>query len=565
MDFSWLLNSLSLTIWAPIVGALIVVLLPRNANAAVKWVSLAASLVAFLASIIVVRNFELPEGYIYGKDYQIYAQEDWIGKLGDSFHVQYLLGVDGISVTMVLLTGLISFICIIASWGIEHWKENRGVKGYFALFLLLEAGMMGVFEALDFFLFYVFWELMLLPMYFLIGIWGGPRREYAAIKFFLYTLAGSVLMLVVMLAMYLTDSNPDVAGVQRTFDFRELAAAGGNGVFAVGWWKAAFIGLYIAFAIKIPAFPFHTWLPDAHVEAPTPVSVILAAVLLKMGIYGLMRISYPFMPEMAAWFAPFMMLLGVINILWGSMCAMAQIRGVPRINAQTGERIVERDFKKLIAYSSVAHMGFCMIGLAASTPAGLSGCLFQMWNHGCITGMLFLLVGVIYDRAHHRNIDGFGGLWQVMPHYGSLTALAFMASLGLPGLAGFVSEILSLLGAFQGGSDVPFRFDVWLFSWDWPSAVYFKVLTALSVIGVVLGAGYFLWSYQKVFQGQLNPKYQNLTDLSLRETVCLWPLAIIVVVLGVFPALYLEQVNESIKGLSQHLSVAFTWLQETGR
>ena len=285
------------------------------------------------------------------------------------------------------------------------------------------------------------------------------------------------------------------------------------------------------------------------------LSVILAAVLLKMGIYGLMRISYPFMPEWAAWFAPFMMLLGFINILWGSMCAMAQIRGVPRISAQTGERIVERDFKKMIAYSSVAHMGFCMIGLAAGTPAGLSGCLFQMWNHGIITGMLFLLVGVVYDRAHHRNIDGFGGLWQVMPHYGGLTALAFMASLGLPGLAGFVSEVLCFLGAFQGGQAGlplfvgPFAID---------SSLFFKTLTAISVVGVVLGAGYFLWSYQKVFQGDLNPKYKEITDINLREKLCVWPLAIITVILGVYPALYLDYINPTMNMLARQ--VGMDWL-----
>jgi len=539
------LGLLSLTIWAPIVGALVIAFLPKGAGQAIKGVATLASGVALAASIMVVKGFHHGATDL---DPQMVEKIVWI----PSFDIKYFLGVDGLSVTMVLLTGILSFICVLASYGIEHWHNNKGIKGYFALFLLLESGMMGVFEAMDFFLFYVFWEVMLLPMYFLIGIWGGPRREYAAIKFFLYTLAGSVLMLVVMIAMYFTVE-------PHTFDLTILSKQDPK-VFAGGWWRAAFLGLYVGFAIKVPVFPFHTWLPDAHVEAPTPISVILAGVLLKMGTYGLMRISYPILHEAALWFAPFMMIFGVINILYGSMCAMAQIRGVPRVNAQTGERIVERDLKKLIAYSSVAHMGFCLIGLAACTPAGLNGCLFQMWNHGCITGMLFLLVGVVYDRAHHRNIDGFGGLWQVMPHYGSLTALAFMASLGLPTLAGFVSEFLTFVGAFQGGSDYLFKFgppDSPWFSWN--SSDFFKVLTSVSVIGVVLGAGYFLWSYQKVFQGPLNPKYEGLKDMNWLEKLCVWPLAIITVVLGVAPGFYLDLIDPAMRRLSA--SMDFPWLR----
>ncbi len=542
---------LSVTIFAPVLGALLIAFLPRGANQAAKWIAAVASFVAMAASVGVVKGFRAEGGL------QFVEKHPWIA----SFNIQYFLGVDGLSVTMVLLTGILSFICILASWGIEHWHNNKGVKGYFALFLLLEAGMMGVFESMDFFLFYVFWEVMLLPMYFLIGIWGGPRREYAAIKFFLYTLAGSVLMLVVMIAMYFTvpDQDLKLAGHQGTFDFQVLAAQG-PAVFTGRWWFLAFLGLYIGFAIKVPVFPFHTWLPDAHVEAPTPISVILAGVLLKMGTYGLMRVSYPLMHEAALTFAPYMMLFGVINIIYGSMCAMAQIRGVPRIDAQTGQRIVERDLKKMIAYSSVAHMGFCLIGLAACTPAGLSGCLFQMWNHGMITGMLFLLVGVVYDRAHHRNIDGFGGLWKVMPHYGSLTALAFMASLGLPTLAGFVSEFLTFAGAFQGGSaGFDFKFgppdSPW---WTVNSSIFFKVLTSCSVVGVVLGAGYFLWSYQKVFQGELNPKYENIQDMNLLEKFCVWPLAIITVFLGLYPAIYLDLIGPSMKALSA--AMEFPWI-----
>jgi NADH-quinone oxidoreductase subunit M len=272
-----------------------------------------------------------------------------------------------------------------------------------------------------------------------------------------------------------------------------------------------------------------------------------------MGTYGLMRISYPILPDAALWFAPFMMAFGAWNIIYGSLCAMAQIRGVPRVNSQTGERFVERDLKKMIAYSSVAHMGFCLLGLAACNPAGLSGCLFQMWNHGIITSMLFLLVGVIYDRAHHRNIDGFGGLWSQMPQFGALTALAFMASLGLPGLSGFISEFLSFAGGFQGGiSTYPFEI---LPGREIASDLWFKVLTGISVGGVVLGAGYFLWSYQKVFQGPLNPKYANLEDMNVREMVCVWPLAILSVILGVYPSLYLNVIQPAIDQLATHMNM----------
>ncbi|HVE43453.1 MAG TPA: NADH-quinone oxidoreductase subunit M [Planctomycetota bacterium] len=543
---------LSLTVWIPIVGALLVVLAPKSAT---KGLATAASFLAMVASILVALRFQ-PNG----AKFQLEEHHAWI----KTYNIEYYLGVDGISVTMVLLTGILSFICILASFGFEHWHTSKGIKGYFALFLLLEAGMMGVFEALDFFLFYVFWEMMLLPMYFLIGIWGGPRREYAAIKFFLYTLAGSVLMLVVMLAMYFTyDAEPNLPGRQGTFNLVTLMEHGREvftgppGSAANFWWKMAFLGLFIGFAIKVPVFPFHTWLPDAHVEAPTPISVILAGVLLKMGTYGLMRISYPILPDAALWFAPFMMAFGTWNIIYGSLCAMAQIRGVPRVNSQTGERFVERDLKKMIAYSSVAHMGFCLLGLAACNPAGLSACLFQMWNHGIITSMLFLLVGVIYDRAHHRNIDGFGGLWTQMPHYGALTALAFMASLGLPGLSGFVSEFLSFAGGFQAGNGT-YKFDI-LPGREIDSDLWFRWLTGISVAGVVLGAGYFLWSYQKVFQGPLNPKYANLEDISVREMITVWPLAILAVILGVYPSLYLDVIQPAINNLATHM--AMPWLK----
>jgi NADH-quinone oxidoreductase subunit M len=525
---------LSLTIFAPALGALAILFLPGRMSLAIKWLSLVATGVSLVGAILISSRFDGSSTAL-----QFVERASWI----QAFNIEYFVAVDGVSVTMVLLSALTAFISIIASWNFEEWKVNHGLKGYFILILLLSTGMTGVFCALDFFLFYVFWEVVLLPMYFLIGIWGGPRREYAAIKFFLYTLAGSVLMLVVMLAMYFT-SEP------HTFDITVLQA-NGKTWFTGGWWKAAFVALYIGFAIKIPAFPFHTWLPDAHVEAPTPVSVILAAVLLKMGTYGLMRISLPILPEASYWFAPFMMLIGVVGIVYGAFCSMAQIRGVKRVNPKTGEEYIERDLKKLVAYSSVSHMGYCMIGLATATPAGLTGCLFEMWNHGIITGALFLLVGVVYDRAHHRNIDGFGGLWAQMPYYGGLTGLMFMASLGLPGLSGFISEALCFLGAFQASDPGATYFGLSFVH----GAHYWKIMTAVSVSGVVLGAGYFLWSYQKIFLGPLNEKYRELPDINLRELVMLVPLSILTVVLGIRPGLLLGMIEPSMRMLSEQIGM----------
>jgi NADH-quinone oxidoreductase subunit M len=413
---------------------------------------------------------------------------------------------------MVLLTALLSFLCIFASFGID-----RGVKGYFALFLMLEAGMMGVFAALDFFLFYIFWEVMLLPMYFLIGIWGGPRREYAAIKFFLYTLFGSVLMLLAILALYF-NTNPN------TFDMTVMMAQAGNYSTRIlpfwpfdqlrwGFQHVVWMALFIGFAIKIPAFPFHTWLPDAHVEAPTAISVILAGVLLKMGTYGILRVNYPMMPvataDMAYWLLG---ALGAWNIIYGALCAMAQ-----------------SDLKKLVAYSSVSHMGYVMLGMASFTTQGINGAVLQMFNHGTITAMLFLLVGVIYDRAHHRDIEGFGGLAAVMPLYMGITALAVFASMGLPGLSGFISEVLVLLGTWQK----------------------YPVLAILGATGVILTAGYLLWTIQRVYLGPVNEKYKLLPDINGRELFTLIPLGAIVILVGVYPSVVLDLLRASLDNLNQ--------------
>lgn len=507
-------NLLSIIIFAPTAGAFLLLLIPKRKSEWIKTVAAFATLIPLLGSVLIYKNFPR-----YGHNFHFMEIHDWI----PAFNIKYMVGIDGISVSMVILTAILSYICIFASWNIEEWETNKGIKGYFALFLLLETGMLGVFCALDFFLFYVFWEVMLLPMYFLIGIWGGGRKEYSAIKFFLYTLVGSVLILVVMLAFYFTVT-------PHTFDMTKIMA--NASMFTGRWWKIAFVALFIGFAIKVPVFPFHTWLPDAHVDAPTPVSVILAGVLLKMGTYGLMRISYPMLPEEARWFAPALMALGVINIIYGALCAMAQIRGVERIDPVTKERYIERDWKKLVAYSSVSHMGFCLIGMAACTREGMAGALFQMWNHGLTAGMLFLIVGVVYDRVHHRNIDGFGGLWSKMHYYGGITALAFFASLGLPGLANFISEILCLLGSFIVTNN------------------YFKLMAGISVIGVVLGAAYLLWSYQRIFLGPLNENYKDLKDINLREAFTLVPLGILVILFGIFPQkLFLDLVQPTLDNL----------------
>ena len=405
---------------------------------------------------------------------------------------------------MVLLTAIICFISVFASFSIE-----RGERGYYALLLLLDTGMMGVFVALDFFLFYIFWEVMLLPMYFLIGVWGGPRREYAAIKFFLYTLLGSVLILLAMLGLYYYGATP-------TFDMIELAANAGH--YSMTFQRVAWIALFIGFAIKIPAFPFHTWLPDAHVEAPTAISVILAGVLLKMGTYGILRINFSILPAASHEFAFWLLgVIGTINIVYGALCAMAQT-----------------DYKKLIAYSSVSHMGYVMLGMAALTAAGINGAVLQMFNHGTITAMLFMLVGVIYDRAHHREIDGFGGLASQMPMYAAMTGFAFFAAMGLPGLSAFISEVLVLIGAWQR----------------------YPVMTILGAATAILTAGYMLWTFQRIYLGPLNEKYKGLTDLTLREAFTLVPLAIIVLILGVYPHAILDLLGASLNHVNQVVLMA---------
>lgn len=542
MEFSILgVGVLTWLTFLPVIGMMIVLVTPKESRDAIRWTSLVFTFLQIVLAIAMVLKFDRGLAGINSVEGMQFVERAtwidiksvaWFGRV----HIEYFLGIDGLSVTMVLLTALISTIAVISSWNIE-----KSVKGYFALLLLLDTGMMGVFVSLDFFLFYVFWEIMLLPMYFLIGVWGGPRREYAAIKFFLYTLFGSVLMLLAMIALYFSvNVYIDPAGVmysvadamakgtdglEKIYTFNMLAMMD-PGNFApdsilsglhTTWRYWAYGALFIGFAIKVPIFPFHTWLPDAHVEAPTAISVILAGVLLKLGAYGMLRISFPIFPDAMIHFSWYLALLGVISMVYGALVAMAQT-----------------DFKKLIAYSSISHMGVVVLGMASMNTQGMTGAVLQMFNHGTITAMLFLIVGVIYDRAHTRGLNEFGGLMNQMPRYAGIMTVAFFAALGLPGLSGFISEAFSLLGAFQT----------------------FRVLTIIAAITIVLTAGYMLWVLQRVFLGTLPEKWKNLTDMDAREMIMLVPLAVIVIFLGIYPSPILNLMNSSMNHLAELLQSA---------
>ena len=479
---------LSFLTFFPLLGALIVLFIPRSADREIKAVTAAFTGINFLVSIWLFFAFDRSVSGI-----QFVERMDWI----PAFNIQYFMAVDGISISLVVLTGLVSFLATFASFGID-----KQVKGYFVLYLLLNTGMMGTFCALDFFLFFVFWEIMLLPMYFLIGIWGGPRREYAAIKFFIFTMGGSVLMLLGILALYFEGG--------RTFDVMRLMQMGSEGAFTAPIWRYVWWGMFIAFIVKVPSFPVHTWLPDAHVEAPTPISVILAGILLKMGGYGIIRFNMAIFPDITREFAWWIALLGVISIIYGALCAMAQF-----------------DFKKLVAYASVSSMGFVLLGIASMTAAGVNGAIFQMVAHGFYSSALFLLVGVIYDRAHHRDLEGFGGLASQMPVYAGVSGVAFMTALGLPGLAVFISEAMILIGSFR----------------------VFPVFTILAATSVIITAAYMLWTVQRVFLGKLNERYKDYEDLTFREQFTLYPLIVACVLFGFYPMPILNLLTSSVNQL----------------
>ncbi len=476
---------LSWIVFTPLIGAFLCLLIPKSKTEGFKWTAAIFTGANLLLGLVLFMRFHPAD-----PGFQLVENHAWIPQIG----VHYIFGTDGISFPMVMLTLLLSFLACIASFGI---KERQ--KEYFFLYLLLETGMLGTFLALDLIFFYVFWEVVLVPMYFLIGIWGGPRKEYAAIKFFLYTLAGSLFMLLGILALYFNTT-------PHTFSITELAHQTHSLLFQ----QVVFMAFFFGFAIKVPVWPFHTWLPDAHVEAPTPISVLLAAILLKMGTYGFFRISYPLLPQGAHWFGPYLGILAVIGIIYGGFVALAQT-----------------DFKKMVAYSSVSHMGFVLLGLAAFTPDGFNGALLQMFNHGTITGGLFLLVGVLYDRAHTRDLNAFGGLGAKMPLYSGLLIFFSLASLGLPGLSGFISEFLCLLGAFE------------VYRW----------FAVLSCIGIILAASYLLYMVQRVLLGPLNPKWIKLSEINGREIFTLVPLMILVLLVGIYPKAILSYIIPTLSAL----------------
>ncbi len=482
---------LSLIIWLPVLGALVLFFVPRRNEGFIKWWALLVSLFDFLLTLPLWFGFDKTFS-----GFQFVEKKAWIEALG----VQYFLGVDGISVLFVLLSALVTVLCVLISW--ESITEK--VKEFYASLLFTSAAMIGVFCALDLFLFYVFWEAMLIPMYLIIGIWGGPRRIYATIKFFLYTLLGSVLMLVGIIVIYLKTGS---------FEIPTIARVG----LPLGLQAILFWAFFAAFAVKVPMWPVHTWLPDAHTEAPTAGSVILAGILIKMGAYGFLRFSLSFFPKATVVLATPMLVLSVVAIVYGALACLAQT-----------------DLKRLIAYSSVSHMGFVTLGIFSLTANGVQGAILQMINHGVVTGALFMCVGIVYDRTHSREISYYGGLATVMPVYAAFFLVFTMASIGLPGTNGFVGEFLILLGTFEAK----------------------KWAAAAAATGVILGACYMLWLYQRVFCQKVSPNVVGLPEVNLREVVALLPMLILVLWIGVYPKPFLSVMERSVLDLLNHIKEA---------
>ena len=558
---------LSLIVLLPLAACGLLLLVPNRQVRLFKIVTLLVTAVQLVASIWAYAQFETGKklsGVTQQSSYQFVEKLEWIrldlGSFGQ-LSIDYFLGVDGIGIAMILLSSIVMFIGAISSWNIDKKQ-----KGYFLLYLLLSSSVPGCFVALDFFLFYLFFEFMLLPMYFLIGIWGGVRREYASIKFFIYTLVGSLFILVVMIALYNTTIDPAKTAVQlklapsttqvspqvvkevqqkladqqiapenrvHTFNMLHMMDKGNYDIdgaihpksksswagYSLRFW--AFLALFIGFAIKLPVVPVHTWLPDAHVEAPTAISVVLAGILLKVGGYGLIRITYSIFPDMALSFAVITGFLGMLSIIYGALNALAM-----------------NDLKKMIAYSSVSHMGFVLIGLASFTAEGINGAVFQMFSHGILSALLFLLVGVLYDRTHDRMIENYRGLLTKMPYYGVFVMIAFFASLGLPGFSGFIGELFTILGGFASK-----QLPTWI--------------VVISTFGIVLGAAYFLWTLQRMFLGKFWVKNEpdwlpELKTLNMREWIMLTSLSLITLVTGIFPHFIFNPMADTVSQLVAH-------------
>ncbi len=477
-------NLLSWILWFPLVGIFIIFLISGKNEKTIRWVALITILIDFVLSIILLLNFNFSD-----PGFQFVEKKKWL----EFLHSYYFLGVDGISVLFIPLTTLTTLLCILISWN----SIKKKVKEFHLALLFTNITIVGTLCALDLLLFYVFWEAMLIPMYLIIGIWGGPRRIYATIKFFLYTFFGSVFMLIAIIYLYMKFG---------TFDYTLLV----HKVYSLGVEKLLFLAFAIAFAIKIPMWPVHTWLPDAHTEAPTAGSVILAGILIKLGAYGFLRFVLPMFPHAATYFTPLILTLSVIAIIYGGLACLAQ-----------------QDLKRLIAYSSVSHMGFVTLGIFSLNPIAMKGAILQMINHGIVTGALFMCVGVVYDRTHSRAIDYYGGLATTMPFYAALFMIFTFASIGLPGTNGFIGEFLILAGTFLSS----------------------KIATAFAALGVIIGAAYMLWLYQRVFFQKVSPNVRNLPPLKVNELVALIPMVILVFLIGLYPNLFLGFMKTSVAKL----------------
>ena len=488
-------------LFIPLLGGVLLLFIGNKKENLIRYFGLAVSIITFLISLVIYFNFDLNN-----PSFQFVHKFDWIQNL----HISYIVGVDGLSLLLVLLTTFLTPLTLISSWS----SIQKKVKEFTFFMLMLEVGMLGVFVSLDLFLFYIFWEAMLIPMYFIIGIWGGDNRIYASIKFFLYTFFGSLLMLVAIIWLAVYASTP--LGHFST-NLIELYKIGPQVPQNIQNWM--FLAFTFSFAIKVPIFPLHTWLPDAHVQAPTAGSVILAGVLLKMGTYGLLRFCLPLFPQASIKFAPVISILAIIGIIYGALVAM-----------------VQKDMKKLVAYSSVAHLGFVVLGIFALTQESVQGAVIQMLNHGLSTGALFLLVGIIYERTHTREISEYGGIAKIVPIYVTFLMIASLSSIGLPGLNGFVGEFLILLGSFK--STV-------LGSWWY---------TIFAATGVVFAAVYLLWMYQRVVFGEVkNPKLNELTDMNKRELLVLIPIFIFIVWIGIYPSTFLNVSKQSSQKIIEHV------------